>query len=322
MRIWQKFFCLLLALSCSTAIQAETSLRVMSFNAWGAGTNAGLGIEQTVAVIRAADPDIIGLQEIRPESEQCDAENCPAGLASVAPQLAAALGYELLEQLEDNEVLWANAILSRYPIRSATPGNLGARIDVNGREVLLFNIHTTDYPYGPFQLLDIPYGNAAFLDTADQAIASAWRARKCAYELLQADLTAAGSAEAIFITGDFNEPSFRDWSQAAAEAGVHPMEVAWPFTLAVEQLGFTDVFREAHPDPLLKPGFTWSPTITAETAQDSTQDHRDRIDFIFARSENLQIETAKIVGEPGPWSDIAIEPYPSDHRAVVVEISF
>ncbi|MDZ4729451.1 MAG: endonuclease/exonuclease/phosphatase family protein [Xanthomonadales bacterium] len=242
MHIRPKFFCLLFALSCSTAIQAETRLRVMSFNAWGAGTNAGLGIEQTVAVIRAANPDIIGLQEIRPESVQCDAENCPAESASVTPQLAAALGYELLEQLEDNEVLWANAILSRYPIRSATPGGLGARIDVDGREVLLFNIHTTDYPYGPFQLLDIPYGNAAFLDTADQAIASAWQARNAAYELLQADLTAAGSA-AIFITDDFNEPSFRDWSQASAEAGVHPMEVAWPFTRAVEQLGFTDVFR-------------------------------------------------------------------------------
>jgi len=72
----------------------------------------------------------------------------------------------------------------------------------------------------------------------------------------------------------------------------------------------------------LKPGFTWSPSITAETAQDSPQDHTDRIDFVFARSENLQVETAKIVGAPGPWSDIAIELYPSDHRAVVAEISF
>lgn len=322
MRIWQKFAFLLLALSCSAAIQAETKLRVMSFNAWGAGSNAGLGIEQTAAVIRAANPDIIGLQEIRPESAQCDAENCPAGPASVAPQLAAALGYELLQQLEDNEVLWANAILSRYPIRSATPGGIGARIDVNGREVLLFNIHTTDFPYGPFQLLSIPYGSAAFLDTAEQAEDAAWQARKGAFELLRADLEAAGTAEAIFITGDFNEPSFRDWSQAAADAGVHPMEVTWPFTHAVEQLGFTDVFRAAHPDPLLKPGFTWSPTIAADTTQDHGQDHRDRIDFIFGWSENLQIETAEIVGEPGRWSDIAIEPYPSDHRAVIAEISF
>ncbi len=318
MQNWQKFLFLSLTLSCSMAVQAETTLRVMTFNAWGAGTNAGLGIEQTVAVIRAANPDLIGLQEIRPESAQCDAEHCPAGPASVAPQLAEALGYEFLEQLEDNEVLWANAILSRYPIRSATPGGLGARIDVNGREVLLFNIHTTDYPYGPFQLLSIPYGNADFLDTAELAIESAWKARQGGFGLLRTDLTAAGIAEAIFITGDFNEPSFRDWTSATVAAGVHPLEVAWPFTRAIEQLGFRDLFRTAHPDPLLKPGFTWSPNITGET----DQDHRDRIDFIFAQGEKLQVHSAQIVGETSRWSDIVIDPFPSDHRPVVAEIQF
>lgn len=327
MHNWQKALCtllnfLLLTLACSTASLAETKLRVMTFNAWGAGTNAGLGIEQTVAVIRAANPDIIGMQEIRPESEHCDAEVCPAGPASVAPQLAAALGYELLEQLQDNELLWANAILSRYPIRAATPGGLGARIDVNGRDVLLFNIHTTDFPYGPYQLLSIPYGTAPYVDTAEAAIAAARQARDGGLMLLQADLQAAGTADATFITGDFNEPSFRDWNQAVAEAGVHPLEVAWPFTRAIEQLGFVDVFRVKHPDPLIKPGFTWSPTITAETDQDPIMDHRDRIDFIFARTHHLQVDSAQIVGESGPWSDIRVEPWPSDHRAVVVEVGF
>jgi len=309
---------LLVILFCSPGCEAETRLKVMTFNAWGAGTNAGLGIEQTVAVIRAINPDIIGMQEIRPESELCTAQQCPAGPASVAPQLAQALGYELLEQLEDNEVLWANAILSRYPIHGATPGGLGARIEVDGREVLLFNIHTTDYPYQPFQLLSIPYGEAGFLSTAREAVASAAAARQGALDLLKTDLAAAGPANVIFITGDFNEPSFRDWTEATAAAGIHPLVVEWPFTRAIEELGFTDVFRAVHPDPLLKPGFTWSPNITPET----TLDHRDRIDFIFARGVGLQVHSAHIAGEAGPWTDIAVEPYPSDHRAVVAEISF
>jgi endonuclease/exonuclease/phosphatase family metal-dependent hydrolase len=318
MPTWFQSACLALCLITSLPARSDTQLTVMSFNTWGAGTNAGKSIDETVAVIRAANPDIIGLQEIRPESATCEAEHCPAGPQSVAPQLAAALGYELLEQLADNEVLWANAILSRYPIRAATPGGLGARIDVNGREVLLFNIHTTDYPYGPFQLLSIPYGQATFLDTADQAIDAAWQARRKAFELLSADLATAGDAAAVFITGDFNEPSFRDWTAAAAAAGIHPVEVAWPFTHAVEGLGFTDVFRAAHPDPLLKPGFTWSPNITPATQDD----HRDRIDFIFARGENLLIDSAAVIGESGPWSDIAVDPFPSDHRAVVATVRF
>jgi len=313
-----KALVLLLILSCSPGCVAETRLTVMSFNTWGAGSNAGLGIDQTVAVIRAINPDIIGLQEIRPESGQCDAEDCPAGSASLAPQLAEALGYELLEQLEDNEVLWANAILSRYPIQAVTPGGLGARIAVDGREVLLFNIHATDFPYQPFQLLSIPYGDAAFLNTAEEAIAAATAARQGALDLLKADLQASGTADLTLITGDFNEPSFRDWTAAAAAAGVHPLEVNWPFTRAVEELGFTDVFREAHPDALLKPGFTWSPGITADTADD----HKDRIDFIFARGVGMEVKSAYIVGETGPWSDIAVDPYPSDHRAVVATISF
>jgi exodeoxyribonuclease-3 len=314
---WTQSALLLVTLWMSPAAMAETQLSVMSFNTWGAGSNAGKTIDETVAAIRAANPDLIGLQEIRPESADCTAEHCPAAPQSVAPQLAAALGYELLEQLEDNEVLWANAILSRYPIRSATPGGLGARIDVNGHDVLLFNIHTTDYPYGPFQLLSIPYGQAAFLDTAGQAIDSAWQARKAAYELLQADLTAAGTAAAIFITGDFNEPSFRDWTAATAAAGIHPLVVDWPFSRAIEALGFTDVFRAVHPDPLAKPGFTWSPHITAAT----TDDHPDRIDFIFARGVGIEITSAHIVGEAGSRSDIVAEPWPSDHRAVVATIS-
>jgi exodeoxyribonuclease-3 len=312
-----KFALWLMALWWSHTATAEMLLSVMSFNTWGAGTNAGKSIDETVAVIRAANPDIIGLQEIRAESANCTAEHCPSAPVSVAPQLAAALGYELLEQLDDNEVLWANAILSRYPIRSATPGGLGARIDVNGRDVLLFNIHATDYPYGPFQLLSIPYGQAPFLTTAEQAIDAAWQARKSAYQLLVADLTAAGPASAIFITGDFNEPSFRDWTAAAVAAGIHPLVVDWPFSRAIEALGFTDVFRATHPDPVAKPGFTWSPNITAE----APDDHPDRIDFIFARGVGMQVNSAHIVGETGPWTDIAIEPYPSDHRAVVAIIA-
>jgi exodeoxyribonuclease III len=136
-------------------------------------------------------------------------------------------------------------------------------------------------------------------------------------DLLKFDLGAAGPADLSLITGDFNEPSFRDWSVEAAAAGVHPMAVDWPFTRAFGDLGFVDVFRQQHPDPLLKPGFTWSPQITADTLSDD----RDRIDFIFARGVGIEIESAHIVDEPGPWSDIVIDRFPSDRRAVIATIT-
>lgn len=302
----------------SKPAMAETVLTIMSFNTWGAGTNDSQPLEHTVAAIRAADPDLVGLQEIRAEASGCAADECPPDQSSVAPELAEALGYHLLEQLADNEVLWANAILSRYPIVGPTPGGLGARIDVDGREVLLFNIHATDFPYQPFQLLDIPYGDAPFLDTAAEAVTAAREARRGALALLFADIEAAGAAELIAVTGDFNEPSHRDWTADAVSAGLQPLVVDWPFTRALEAAGFTDAFRAAHPDEVARPGFTWSPLI----GEDDSGDHRDRIDYVFVQAPTLRIESVKVVGEPGPWTDVAVAPWPSDHRAVAARVKF
>jgi endonuclease/exonuclease/phosphatase family metal-dependent hydrolase len=312
------YFFLFLSLLLPDVTHAGSRLKIMSFNAWGAGSNQGKSIEETVAVIQALNPDIIGLQEIRPESVSCDAEVCPPGPASVAPQLAAALGYELLEQLEDNEVLWANAILSRFPIESVTPGGLGAQFNVNGKSVVLFNIHLTDYPYQPYQLLNIPYGDAEFLVTAAAAEESAKRTRGPGLALLEADLATVEHTDVILITGDFNEPSHLDWTAEAVAAGLHPLVVNWPFTWALGQAGFTDTFRAAHPDEVEKPGFTWSPMM----GDDDLNDHRDRIDYVFVRGAGVKTESAAVAGENSPWTDEVIEPWPSDHRAVISVITF
>lgn len=52
-------------LSASPA-RAETTLRVMNFNICGGG-NDGKGIGESVAAIRASNPDIVGIQAIMPE---------------------------------------------------------------------------------------------------------------------------------------------------------------------------------------------------------------------------------------------------------------
>jgi len=318
MRKYIALSCLFLVLLWPDPALARSKLKVMTFNAWGAGSNEGKTIDETVAVIRAVNPDIIGMQEIRPESVACSAEECPPGPTSVAPQLAAALGYELLEQLEDNELQWANSILSRFPIEAVSKGGLGAQISVDGKRVVLFNIHLTDYPYQPYQLLKIPYGNSAFLTTAAEAEEAAWKARGPGLALLEADLATARNADVMLITGDFNEPSHLDWTAAAVAAGLHPLVVKWPFTHALEQAGFIDTFRAAHPDEVEKPGFTWSPMMK----DDDPNGHPDRIDYIFARGKSVKIKSTAVVGENGSWSDQVIEPWPSDHRAVISVITF
>jgi len=298
--------------------EAQISLTVMTYNVWGGGANEGKPIDETVAAIRAAGADIIGMQETRLESDPCTAESCPATGPSVAKAIADALGFYYYDQSQTNEALWANAILSRYPIGDATPNDLGVAIDVEGRTVYVFNIHLTDFPYQPYQLLDIEYGDAPFLDNVDEAVQAATATRGPALDLLRADLNAAEGAAASFIFGDFNEPSHRDWTEAAVAAGLQPLAVPWPTTLAIERLGYTDALRTCYPDVVAKPAFTWTPTGDPL----DPDDHHDRIDFVFVRGDGLVVEDAFVVGEGSPAADIIVTPWPSDHRAISARVRF
>jgi exodeoxyribonuclease III len=304
--------------ACATQpIAAPVQLKVMSFNSWGAGGNQGKPIDETLAVLRAVDADIIGLQETQLEGDVCEAEVCPPKGPSAAPALAKALGYYLYEQTAKNDALWANAILSRYPITGATPNDLGVAIDVQGHTVYAFNVHFTDYPYQPYQFAHIPYGDAPFLATSEEGVAAARAARGVAVDLLVKELPASDGAEAAFIFGDFNEPSGRDWTARAVEAGMQPAIVAYPSSGALEAAGFVDAYRAVYPDETTHPGLTWTPT----TAADDPADRHDRIDYVFVRGTGVDIVDASIVGEASPPAEIAVTPWPSDHRAVLATVS-
>jgi exonuclease III len=302
---------------CAAPAGAET-LRVMSFNIWGGGANEGKGIEETVAAIKAAGADVVGLQETRLEPDPCTATDCAATGDSVAPAIAAALGWHVHDQTASNVALWANAVISRYPIGPASPNDLGVPLDVNGKTVWLFNIHLDDEPYQPYQLLGIEYGPAPFITTEAEAVTFATETRGPAMELLEADLAAAEGAAAVIVTGDFNEPSVHDWTPEAVAAGQKPVAVKWPTTGRLVADGFIDAYRAIHPDPVAKPAYTWTPRYD----EAATDDHPDRIDFVLVRGEGARVTDAAIVGEDGPRSDIVVMPWPSDHRAVVAEIDF
>jgi exodeoxyribonuclease III len=306
-----------LALGLGTPVLA-TELTVMSFNVWGGGANEGKPVDETVAAIKAVNPDIIGIQETMIEGADCTADACPPGGESVARQIADALGYHYVDQAANNDALWANAILSRYPIGALTPNSLGASIEVEGRKVQVFNIHLDDSPYQPYQLLGIEYGDFPFLKTEAEAIAAAAATRGPALDLLEADMTALGEADLALVFGDFNEPSGLDWTEGAVAAGMQPIKVAYPTTARIEGWEFVDTYRARFPDPVAKPGFTWTPT----SAPDDPEDHHDRIDFALAKAAGLEVLDAGIVGEKSPEADVVVTPWPSDHRATFARLRF
>ena len=138
---------------------------------------------------------------------------------------------------------------------------------------------------------------------------------------IEPDLAAARTLHArgipTFLTGDFNSPSFRDWTKATV--GTRPWldyPLRWPVSAAVEAAGFTDSFRAVHPNPVKTPGLTWPAHRTIPGVDLFLGEPKDRIDFVFSRGARAIAST--IVGEPGaPGTSATVAPWPSDHRLVV-----
>lgn len=342
----------------------------MTFNIWVGGEQAGPTREssrdQTLAVMRAADADVICVQEQGGNAER----------------YAAGLGYRVLVQDR------STAILARHEIVEASPGTWGAKVRLrSGRQVWVFNVHFPAAPYQPYQLAGIEYHGGRLISTEADAITEARLARgENALRCLRDMQPALRSALPVFLCGDFNEPSCLDWTEAVVAAGVavasgepagargevgkagapaaggggrdagikpafafeiRPLAVDWPTTRLFHDAGFRDSFRDAHPDPVAVPGYTWTP-------RPSEQDVLDRIDLVLylpgagaapaedsgsirtrsglagsatgadekdiaahATPWTVRVVSSRVVGEGAPPADVVVTPYPSDHRAVV-----
>ena len=258
----------------ATAARVSTgepmSLSVFEYNVEYAGD------ETTDAVIADVDADVVGVLESY----------------NRLPEMAANTGYPYYNV--------SLQILSKYPILepSGAEGRY-AFIEVRpGQVVAFFNIHLDYVKYGPRALR---HGHSV-----EDVIASENEVRTSSLDeplRLMRDLIDRGYA--VFFTGDHNEPSSLDWTEATAAArGDVDQAVAWPVSEAILQAGFRDTYREIHPDPVAEPGITH-------------QGAGDRIDYVYAAGPSETLDS-QLVGELGGRDvDLAYEPWTSDHRAVV-----
>lgn len=297
------------AILVAVQISSAAELRVMSFNLWHGGDAGKQPLSQTAEVIRAAKADIIGLQETGGYEKEKG-----SGRPDNGRKLAEMLGWHYFDQGQ------RMGILSRFPTVTNTPQKWGVAIRLpSGGEVRMFNTHLAHAPYQPYQLAGIPYSNGRFIKTAEEAVDEARKARGKQVEQLVSELKPAlAGGGPVFVTGDFNEPSGLDWTARAAKAGRYPVAVEYPSTLAVMQAGMRDAYRTTHPNELTHPGHTWTPT----TRPDDPKDRHDRIDFVFFAGANVKVKRCDVVGEIKQFADIIVQPYPSDHRAVVATIEW
>jgi hypothetical protein len=271
------------------------TIKVMTFNIggdeWGGWTHKP-GSPYTAPymtdvenAIRTSGADVVGIQE-------------PFGRMR---ELAAALGWYASPRLY---------ILSRFPIIEP-PGSNGiwGYIEPSpGRVFAFVDSHLPSYPYGPTEIIK---GKTRKQVLAGEAGRLHW-----VHRILRAIQPLLDRHIPMFFTGDFNSPSWRDWTKPVIAARPwHPYPVRWPVSLLMESEGFRDSYRQIHPDAITVPGYTWPASYLGNKAKRIRR--FDRIDFIW-NSGPIKTIRAHVEGEPGsPYTNIPFHPWPSDHRAMV-----
>ena len=270
----------LLALAAPAAAQPLT---VQTFNVWYGGGQ--VEFDRIGNAIRAAGADVVGIQE--PEGN----------LRRIADVAGMSFTDETLH------------LISHYPIYAVERGGVRfAYVAVGpGRVVAIGNVHLPATPYGPEMVRD-GKSAAEVLKTERETRLPEIR------PYLRPLSRQAARGVPTFLTGDFNSPSHLDWTPAVA--AVRPQvkyPLNWPVSAALARAGFRDSYREAYPDPVARPGLSW----TAGTPPPRVRDREtlDRIDWVTVKGPATTL-ASRLVGEPGgPDVDIGV-PWGSDHRSV------
>lgn len=267
-------------------LPAGKSLAVMNFNIYHGGneTGKGMGPRRIVEVIRASGADIVSMQETYGSGEK----------------IADALGYYFY--LRSTNL----SIMSRYPITETLDGakpfcNGGAYIRLNQQQQVAFVTNWLNYPIDYWEMLEKkqPLSVDSLLSAFERVNASQLK------ENLQAIRQPIAEADKIpvIFCGDFNSGSHLDWTASTRHLN-NGYVVPFPQSHIMQDAGFTDSYRQLHPDPLKERGITWSPMWP--------QAFKDRIDYIYYKGNKLQPLKSFIINTH------AVR-YPSDHAAVVTE---
>lgn len=280
-------------------------VKILSFNIWYGGEQVSL--DQVIHVIRTVDADIVALQE-------------PDGNTL---RIAQASGYPYVDVRRH--------LLSRFPLFDSGSGELTESgpqpysvtgLDSNalhawalvapGRVIAVGNTHLSSERYGP-DLLREGRSVAEVMASENEKRVPEVRPLALGFGRL------AGGGVPLVLAGDFNSASHLDWTAAAGRA-THPRREAfeWPVTRLLADAGLIDSYRSAHPDPVAKPGHTFTPGYPHPMLR--ADEVHGRIDYIWIA--HAAVLNSEIIGESGnPDVDVPVMPWPSDHRAVVSTIS-
>ncbi|WKY13258.1 hypothetical protein Q1695_004238 [Nippostrongylus brasiliensis] len=306
----------LIAISCASTGR----LRVMTFNIWNSGSHVESGLYKVAKHILIVNPDVVALQEVQRRD--------------VLPTLLQFLGQNWTGLACDDNYPDV-AILTRHRLDeetlTTTNRSIGARIEVDtGHFISFWSAHLDYKSFGPYA------ANNKMVTSVDQILAGEKPLSRAGREQNMLEIQDHpqmvewlndSAAVPVILCGDFNSPSHIDWIEETRNEHGNWM-VEWPATKIAEEMGFTDAFRELHPNVTEVPGYTWS-TVNKFMSdwEFNIPEPQDRIDFVLYKGTGGSIAPIESLLYAGSEPLNAMpyhrkNDYPSDHYALVVDFDF
>lgn len=322
----------------ATAQNKPETFKVMQFNIWQEGVMVPGGYDALVDQIIESGADLVALSEVRNYKGTRFCDRIVQSLKEKGQTFYSFYSYD-------------SGLISRYPIiDSATifpcendQGSVyRALINMNGQEVALYTAHLD---YRNCTYYDIKgYDGSSWnerppmtdIDSIMMNNVKSKRDNEILEFLKQAEQDRA-KGRIVLLGGDFNEPSFQDWTEDTKDRFDHNgLIIPWTVSTMLAANGYIDTYRSFHPNSVTHPGITYpsdNPLMpTNKLSWTPKADERERIDFIYyAPFSGLTIKEAVIWGPDGSISrnervkDDTLDPFrigegvwPSDHKAVLV----
>ena len=266
----------------------KNMLKVLQWNIWHGGVHLGNnGQDRVIDLIKGADVDLVMMQEAYGIQEKASRElNYNMKTRSSRDNLALYTDLPI-----DNSIEW------REPFKS-NPAVVTMR---NGHRVLAVDLWIR-YSYHPEYTWYYPQPN---LNIAGWVKEDGGNTMEDMRNIVEKDVAANyQSGMSVLMSGDYNSFSHLDWTDRAASLHYGYGKIDFPVSIYLQNAGFKDSFREAHPDEVARPEGSWAPIYGHSPYA--------RMDFIYAKG-HLRTVQSKMV-RTTPEIDFV---WPSDHGGVI-----
>ncbi len=335
MRHW-KYIVIVFLLCAGCRQEKPKEITLLQFNIWQEGTMIEGGFASIVNHIARLQPDFVTFSEVR------NYHNTDF-IARLINALSEAGVTYYGERSVSTGIISKYPVLKQkvvYPLQNDRGSVLKACFLVEGRDVVVYSAHldwlncssylprgygSSDWKKLPQPVTDIDSlladNRASFRDDEIRALLSDAQKEQ---------------DKVVLIGGDFNEPSHLDWQADTKNIRDHcDVIIEWDCSVLLYSNGFVDAFREKYPNAVEYPGFTFAADNPAakldQLVWSPDADDRERIDFIYYRSDNMiALKDIRIVGPrgsilrgeraPDTGKDTFIKPigvWPTDHKALL-----